>query len=108
MPDYYFHYTSMYHAQGILSIGRIRPGRGGDIFLTDRLYNTGAEASNELGVGHKVIEACFAIPASGVADAIGPEQAAPWNDTRVGGGPEYTTGNDIDITRAAVVLVRLP
>lgn len=105
---YYYHYTSVYNAQGILAAGRIRPGLGGVTYLSDRLYNSGAEASNNLGVGQRAIEVCFAIPVDEVTDVVGPEPAAPWNGDRTGGGPEYTTRAEIDAGRSSIVLLRLP
>ncbi len=108
MVDYYYHYTSRYQAQGILAAGRIRPGKSGLIFLTDRLYNNGAEASDMLGIGHKPVEVCFAILESHVSDPIGPDPAASWDNERMGGGPEYTTDQEIDASDASVILMRWP
>jgi hypothetical protein len=49
LADFYFHYTSRTVAQMVIAAGLLRP-LGGAVFLTDRPYQSGAEAANELGI----------------------------------------------------------
>lgn len=114
MPNYYYHYTSRYNAQGIFARDIIAPGMSGYIYLSDRLYATGAEASNGLGIGHKPVEICFCIPHEHLEDQEiqppeVPQPAAPWDEERDGGDNEYTVGQAIQRVRVVpIILMRTP
>ena len=60
----YYHYTTRASAQEMSIAGRILPGRGGCIFLTDVLYQIGWQATDRLGLPNKNAEVVIAIPES--------------------------------------------
>lgn len=100
MPDLLFHYTSRESAQAIRIGGRLRPGRGGKLYLTPTPYESGAEAAARLAILGKAVEVVLVVPlatARGVTEPSLVESilGADGRELRPGGGLEQTTGYDV-------------
>jgi len=113
VSDYYYHYCDRWRSQGICAVGKITPPAPGQpIYLTDQLFGNGADASNSLGIDHKAVEVCFAVPRTRVRGVMGPDPVTAVRRTGVtvrrGGGVEYRTLWEVDVTGCLVLQMRVP
>jgi hypothetical protein len=100
VADVLFHYTSRASAQSIRIGGRLRPGRGGKLYLTPTPHESGAEASASLSILGKAVEVVLVVPlaaARGLTDpsVVEPILGADGRELRPGGGLEQITGYDV-------------
>ena len=103
MAGYVFHYTSRLGAQSIAIAGRIAPGRGGRVYLTQDAYQTGAAAANLLSLtSSRPVEDVCVVSEGALADASEPRVVEPLlradgSEERQGGGSEIWVTNDVDV-----------
>lgn len=117
MPQFYFHYTCRTNAQRIIALGKLKPQKPGQrIWLTEDFYNRGAVATKNLSIPTEVIELVCVIPAIDIDDSkitLSVKRAvdkAVWDQERnkTGGGSEYSTFDEIDVTRATWIELSSP
>ena len=100
-----FHYTSRYHAQAIISQGKIDVGRSGFIWLSPDDYKTGTEASDRLGIVGKAVEVRVVLPISRINGALSGSRVKPVFEgskfLRKGLGKEFRVTKPIDISGLA-------
>ena len=103
MAGYVFHYTSRQGAQSIAIAGRIVPGRGGRLYLTDNTFQTGADAAKSLSLssGRAVEDVCVVLEAEleGASEprTIEPLLGADGSEERLGGGSEIWVTHEVDV-----------
>ena len=108
MPQFYLHYTSRESAQQISASGKLQPRRPGQrLYLSEDFYNRGADAVRNLGIWGKPVELACVVPAIDVDGNVwlserGLADPAIWDEqrNRTGGGSQYYTYDEIDISRA--------
>lgn len=101
MADFVFHYTSRAAAQSIRIDGRLWPGRGGKLYVTPSVFESGAAAAAQLSILGNPVEVVLAIPAERARDLTAAVPVEPilgeaGQEVRPGGGLEQTTGYDVD------------
>ncbi len=108
----WYHYTSREHAQGIIAVGALRPGRGGLTYLTDVAYQAGWQAASELAITLKPVELGVALALRGAA-ATGPHFVQYIRDgsgaiLRPGGGREFTVTATIELDQTNWFILDAP
>ena len=97
MGEYFFHYTSRRLAQEITISGWLRPGRGGRLYLTEDIFERGADAANSLAIAGKPTEMACVIPKDKVTEVSEERHVeailgADGSEIRSGcGNEQYTT-----------------
>ena len=114
MADYLFHFTSRANAQDIIAQGVLRPGRGGRVYLTDDMYQSGAAAAGVLAILGKPIEVACVIPRARIAD-LRPEGGRHVErlimdafEIRPGCGREWYTESEVDVTQLVWIALSFP
>lgn len=108
MPQFYFHYTSRRNAQRIIPLRTLVPTRPGQrLWLTEDLYTSGVDAVKNLSIPSGSAEVVCVIPAIDIENRVQLSlrrvvDPAIWDTTgdNTGGGSEYSTTDDIDVTHA--------
>ncbi|MBI2917622.1 MAG: hypothetical protein HYY01_06465 [Chloroflexi bacterium] len=106
MGDYLYHYTSRYLAQEVVVSGKLRPGPGSKLYLSQDSYQQGATAAAKLAIVNKPVEVVFAIPNERVANHsaeafVESIMGVDGADIRPGGGTQVWTADDIEMTAIA-------